>query len=402
MRRSVIKKRWMLTGMMMASICSGQVYFEAGPWFRGDMDVSVDGGSRAAESGTQATRSGTQGATARIAAFAPPDDGTAQVLREFDDGYVGPSGWIWARDAGLSQYFGYQNDSQYDASADTLTFTASRSASSTERRTRTEVRSAAPGWSGHSSLDGSGGLVTVGYGITTKRLFNVSLQIQAGWLDGLDASFRGRQAWRQDVTWTTTESSSERSQSWNYIYDTLGHPSFPPAPYAETDPSGAGGNFISDRPMEITEAGGLLVETDRVVGQKRRTAFSRVDLETEGRLLVLTFGPRLRFRLLENLSVLVQGGVTANFLDVEWTRAEVFAWEDGQEINSWVDRDDEQKWLWGGTISAGVQWALTPQWYVVASGGHDWVESTHVTVGPDRLRYNLDGWRAEVAAGWLF
>lgn len=336
-----MKKLWMMAGLMVASICSGQFYFEAGPWFRGDMDVSVAGGSRAAESETPAARPGTQGTQAEMAAVASPDDGTAQVLREFDDGYVGPSGWAWAQSLGHSQYFGYENASQYDPTDQTLTFTLSSSASSTERRTRTEVGTGEPGWTGQSSLDGAGGLVTLGYALTTQRLLTVSLQIQAGWLDGLDASFRGQQAWHQDVTWTTTESSRERAQSWNYIYDTLGNPLFPSAPYAQTDPSGSG-SLIADRPSEITQGGGRLVETDRMVGQKRKTAFSRVDLETEGRLLMLTFGPRLRCRLLENLSILVQGGVTANLLDVEWERTETFAWEDGQEIGSWVDRDDDQ------------------------------------------------------------
>ena len=34
-----------------AAVCSGQFYFEAGPWVRGGMDLEVAGGSSAAAAG---------------------------------------------------------------------------------------------------------------------------------------------------------------------------------------------------------------------------------------------------------------------------------------------------------------------------------------------------------------
>ena len=79
-----------------AAVCSGQLYFEAGPWARGGMDLEVAGGSSAAAAGVQAASPGWRGGTAWVAPLPAGDDGTAQILRNFDDGYVGPSGWAWA------------------------------------------------------------------------------------------------------------------------------------------------------------------------------------------------------------------------------------------------------------------------------------------------------------------
>jgi opacity protein-like surface antigen len=396
-----MKKLCMLAWMLTTPVCFGQFYIEAGPWARGDMDLEVAGGSRAALEGVQAASPGLRGGVARVEPLAVPDDGTAQILREFDDGYVGPSGWQWAAELGYSQYFGYESAGQYDATASTLTFTTGGAGSSTASRTRTSVSSGSSGWAGGSGLDGAGGLVTLGYTFTVQRLFDVSLQVQAGWLDGLDASFQGQTAWSQEVRWTRYESHAERSQAWSYVYDTLGNPFFPTAPYEMTDPAGFG-PLISDRPIEIQEGAEHLVETERVAGRKRKTAVSRVDLETEGSLLVLTFGPRLRFRPMERLAILVQGGATANLLDVELSRTETFAWDDGRVIRAWTDRADEQEWLWGATISAGVQFDVTQNLYLTAAGGYDWVERVDFAIGPDRVRYDLDGWRAEVALGWRF
>ena len=384
-----------------AAVCSGQFYFEAGPWVRGGMDLEVAGGSSAAAAGVQAASPGWRGGTAWVAPLPAGDDGTAQVLRTFDDGYVGPSGWAWANAAGISQYFGYDDPAQYNAAANTLTFASTAVATATERRTETRVASGAAGWSGEAELDGAGALATMGYVLTAHRLFEVGVQFQAGWLDGLDAAFCGQSAWTQEATWTTWESRMEREQSATFVYDTLGNPVFPAAPYAMTDPAGVG-PLISDRPIAVVDGGQTTTTSDRIVGRRQARAQSRVDLEMDAALLSFTLGPRLRIHPTERLAILVQGGVTANLLDAELARTETFAWEDGTAIRSWSDSADEQKWLWGGTLSAGIQYGLTQHVYLHAAGGYDWVEDCELAVGPDRVRLDLDGYRAELALGWRF
>jgi len=79
-----------------------------------------------------------------------------------------------------------------------------------------------------------------------------------------------------------------------------------------------------------------------------------------------------------------------------------FAWDDGRKIQTWSQRQDDQKWLWGGTVSVGLQFGLTPHVYLHAAGGYDWVEDCELAIGPDRIRLDLDGYRAELALGWRF
>ena len=53
-----MKATMALAWLLGAAACSGQWYFEAGPWARGGMEVSVAGGSRAAAEGAGALESG--------------------------------------------------------------------------------------------------------------------------------------------------------------------------------------------------------------------------------------------------------------------------------------------------------------------------------------------------------
>jgi len=394
--------KWVLAvGLCCSTVSYAQFYMEAGPWMRGDMDISVTGGSHAAKEGMQAATPGTRGGTAWVDPFTNPDDGTAQVLRTFNDGFVGPSGWAWAQPLGISQYFAYESAGQYNAAASTLTFTSGASASDMQRRTTTTLSSGPAGWENQAGVDGVGGLVTLGYTFTSDALFDWSLQVQVGWLDGIDASFLDQTAWTQQVEWTTKESYVDRSQDWAFTYDTLGNPFFPSAPYEMTDPSGVG-PMISDRPVSIADSGETLEWGDRIVGTRQAMAVSRVSMNIDAHSFMFLLGPRVRFHPAERVQVLLQAGATVNLLDAELTRSETFAWEDGTVLGTWVDRADEQKWLWGASASLGLQFEMTDHLYLHGAGGYDWVESTDLTIGPDRVHMDLSGYRAEVALGWRF
>lgn len=121
---------------------SGQWYVEMGPAYRRDMQISVQGGSRAAENGVgwDWTRIGVSGSRPSAKDSLLNDDGSQAVLRVFDDGFVGPSGWAWARDAGVTQFWGYESDSQYDSDADTLTYRLTLTDTQTSSRSETLER----------------------------------------------------------------------------------------------------------------------------------------------------------------------------------------------------------------------------------------------------------------------
>jgi len=398
-----IQRVFLVIWLCGAAMASGQFYFEAGPWVRGDMEMTVSGGSHAADEGVEAAHPGTTGGTAWVdpQPIGAGDDGTEQILRTFDDGYVGPSGWAWANPLGISQYFAYETASQYDATAGTLTFTQGGTGSDIQRRTTTTLSSGPSGWSDRATLDAAGALLTMGYTFSSGVIFDWSFQFQVGWLDGIDASFMDQTAFRQQVEWTTKESYMERAQTWAFTYDTLGNTFFPSAPYEMTDPSGVG-PMISDRPISVADSGEILNWSDRIVGRRQATALSRVSLRTEADSLMLSLGPRVRFHPTERLSILVQAGATLSLLDAEFTRTETFAWEDGEVLGTWSDRADEQEWLWGATISAGLQFEVSENLYLQGAGGYDWVESCNFTIGPDRVHMDISGYRAEIALGWRF
>lgn len=395
--------KWIYSLMTVVLPCSAvaELYIEAGPWYRGDMRIEVQGGSIAADEGMQAASPGTRGGVASVVPLTAGDNGAAQILRTFDNGYVGPSGWAWAIEEGISQYFGYESADQYDSSAGSLSFTRSTSGADVQRRTITTVSSGPAGWSGSEQVDGVGAQATLGYRVRAEDRYDLSVQGQFGWLGGIDASFRDQQAWRQDVTWTTRETTASRSQVWRYDYDTLGNPVFPSAPYQMTDPAGVG-PMIGDTPTRITGEGEVASQTDRAVGRRTASAFSRVDLDAEMELFSFMLGPRLRWLAADRVALVFQGGLTLNLIDADLRRTERFAWGDGAEIARWSVREDDQKWRWGGRLSAGAQVDLTDRVYVSALAGYDWVESAAFNVGPDRVDADLSGYHVEVAVGFAF
>ncbi|MCC5845764.1 MAG: hypothetical protein JJU05_16070 [Verrucomicrobia bacterium] len=393
---------------------SAEWFVEAGPFYRGQMKLSVNGGSRARDTGALAAVPGTRGGTTIGPGLPVNDDGTAAVFRAFDNGYVGPSGWGWAQDAGLTQYFAYETADQYDAAANTLTFTRSVSASG-EASTRTATRvteSGQPGWRDATRTNGVGIIATLGYLLCErtdpedaergeeKNDHEWSLLFRFGWLNGMGANFRSRSALRQNVNTTRETSMLTGADVRQYSYDTLGNPFFPSAPYTMANPGGVG-PLIADTPETITP----LSTFDTTTGGTGRTAYqaqSLVDLDLDVEAFTFQFGPRWLWGLNDSVSLFLQPLATVNLIDVTARRQEHFRDSNGRLIGSWNDRADEQSWRWGGGIQLGLQAYVSENWYLNGSGGYDWVKAAHVNVGPDRVRIDLSGYQIELALGRRF
>lgn len=398
---NVFQTGLIITGLLAAHSVSGEGYFEVGLWHRGGMEIRVDGGSNAADTGARIARPGTRGDTASAVLPDDGDDGTVQILREFDDGFVGPSGMPLFSGMGQTQLFGYQNAAQHDAGGGTLTFTRTQSGSSQADRTLTTLNSSGGTWQDRGDLDGIGFQAKTGFIFMNKDNFDVSAQLQVGWLGGLDQSLGSQSAFEQELRQTTRQSTAERMETTRFVYDTFGNPFFPSAPYEMTDPSGTG-PLISDTPIAILPGTASESSADQVVGRRSVVADSRVSLQTEADVFVLGLGPRFRLKINEDVSLLIQGGGTLNVLDARMRREERFVTEGGQIVGQWNQRADEQEWLWGASISAGAQWNLNDQLTLGASGGYDWVESVDLDIGPDQVRYALSGYQVELSLGWRF
>lgn len=391
----------MLSSILMLS-ADAQWYFDIGPVYRGDMEVSVEGGSRAAGSGLHAGRAGSRGQTPSMQNAPFGDDGTAQILRTFDDGYVGPSGWPWARDAGLTQFLGYNSPAQYDAGADTLTYHLTMPASATSaRRTQTGLNLGPVGWSDDQRVDGVGLMGTIGYMMRQEESWSWALQTRLGWLDDIQARFHNRKAYSETSERRVYESSLVQQDTYAYTYDTLGNPAFPGAPYEMTDPSGVG-PMIADTPEAITLASQTVEASDRLVSRSRSSAISLVDLNVDAEAFILQLGSRLQWNPSSGIALFVQAAATLNLLDASLRRHETFSQGNGTVIASWEDRED--KWACRGGIGAqlGLQVAVTEHWRVSAAGGYDWVDKYRLSVGPDRVSIDLSGYEVELAVGRSF
>lgn len=389
-------------GCAIALPVHAEWYFEVGPFYRGDMDISVRGGSRAADEGASAARSGTTGELPSLGALPPGDDGTAQILRQFDDGYVGPSGWAWANVDGVTQYFAYDDPGQYDADADTLTYQLSLGQeSASARRTQTRTMSEPIAWGGSREVDGWGIMATLGYELREEETWSLGAQARFGWLDGIQANFRGQPAFRQTVDRRVFETTVWREDTRTYTYDTLGNPAFPSAPYEMTDPS-AVGPLIADTPTTITQGPATSGSSTRQVGQFSETAVSHVDLEVDAQAFTLQLGPRVMWNSGGRIALLLQPALTVNLLDSEIRRVETFRHANGAVISSWRDRSDDQSWRMGAGVEAGLRVALSGPWYLTAIGGYEWVDKYSLSAGPDSVHVDISGYQIEVALGRTF
>lgn len=411
---SLLNPTFLTTALLLSALATGaraEWFVEVGPFYRGQTKISVDGGSRAHDSGINAPSTTTRGGIAS-APGALPDNGSLTGTRVFDNGYVGPSDWVWAQNAGITQYFGYQTADQYNAGADTLTFTKTQtanSAGSTLSTTRITDQGSA-GWKDSERTNGVGLMATLGLQLGDRTeegqpaeedCHQWSILFRFGWLEGMGTTFRNRPAYAQNVETTRVRSSAASSSVQQYTYNTLGNPFFPGAPYTMSDPGGVG-PLISSTPDRITTLSSSDTASKNSADRSSYQTQSLVDLDLDVQAFTFQFGPRWNWGRDGDISLFLQPLATLNLIDVSASRQEHFQTSNGQSLGQWNDHADEQTWRMGGGIQLGIQVPVSEKWYINGSGGYDWVKSTHLDVGPDRVRIDLSGYQLELALGRLF
>lgn len=400
-----MKRRYFVYSLLSFTMVAGvqaDWSVEAGPWIRRGMRVSVQGGSRAAESGIPVQPAGTRERALQVdAPFADPDPG-AQILREFSDGFVGPSGFPLFFGMGQTQFFGYQRADQHDAAAGTLTFHQNFSREEIRERTASTLRATGNGgWEDRKKMDGAGLQVRLGRSLYAGEAWVLSAHMQLGWLGGLSETLSGQPQYFQTFSETRQRQSLLETQTRAFVYDTFGNPAFPGAPYAMLDPEGIG-PLISDRPVLSVPLDTTQVQASETLGQREITGYSQVQLRSEADLFVLGLAPRAQVDLGSAVSLYVQAGPTLNLLDVRLRREEWFTTSGGQRLGSWQDRHNGQSWLWGASTRFGLIWQTREQLSLSLAGSYEWVQTTRMSLGPDTVRYDLSGYQIELSLGWLF
>ena len=372
-------------------------YVEVGPVYRGDIELSVRGGTHAPAWG--GTRRSGQSPSAVGSLL--NDDGTTPILRTFDDGFVGPSGWPHAREDERTQYWGYQNADQYQADTDALSFQQTLTAQQSGTRTVTGLLEESAGWSSRTSMEGAGVMLTVGRYVQQEEDWSSSVQGRLGWLEGLRGNVRQQSAAYRTVDSRTYRETLNQFQTYRYEYDTFGNPAFPEAPYAMNDPDGVG-PMIADTPDAIVLADEAMSASTERVGRTVWTEYSAVDLSFDARIFTFQVGPRIEWRAHERVMLLAQPSVTLNLLDAKARRSETLYSGHGSVQGQWSDHRNTERWCGGIGGQLGVRIHLADGWAMTVSGGYDWVDTTSFDIGPDRVRVDLSGYQGEIMLGRRF
>ena len=372
-------------------------YVEVGPVYRGDMELSVRGGTHAPAWGGTRWSGQSPSAVGRLL----DDDGATPILRTFDDGFVGPSGWPHAREDERTQYWGYQNADQYQADTDALSFQQTLTAQQSSTRTVTRLLEESAGWSSRTSMEGAGVMLTVGRYVQQEEDWSSSVQGRLGWLEGLRGNVRQHTAVSRRLDVRTYRETLNQSQTYGYEYDTLGNPAFPDAPYAMDDPDGVG-PMIADTPSAIMLTDEEASASTERVGRRVMTEYSAVDLSFDARVFTFQVGPRVEWHAHENVTLLAQPSITLNLLDAKARRSETLYSRNGRVQGQWNDRRSTERWCGGVGGQFGARMSLANGWTVSVLGGYDWVDTASFNLGPDRVRVDLSGYQGEIMLGRIF
>jgi len=396
--------RKIMVGMLcMLSVtvgrAEGQWFVEGGVMYRGGMKLEITG--RSADVAYSFDTASGERITVPTGSLLK-DDGSAQIFRSFDDGYVGPSGSATWRNDGRTQYWGYERADQFDGDSNLRFHKTLTDAGSRDRQSSTVIGENAA-WAGSDSDGtGQGGVVTIGRVMVEHPRYTWSLFFQGGWLDGISWTTRNRSDDRIVLQTTDERSSYEIRETYRFTYDTFGSTALPPAPYSQTDPN-APARPIADRPHDVQRVGDRVVgESDEVIGTRVLNVSSDVSVQTDARSLILGVGPRLEFRPRKTVSLYAQAAVTFNMIDVEMDRYEVFRDASGGQVLSDALQESQTTWRPGGSVAAGVALALPKATFMRLGGGYDYVDAYDLVFGPDRLSVDLSGYRVDAVFGWRF
>lgn len=346
----------------------------AGAVYRGFGDVNFETGSRSAGY-----------ALPRLARRGSHSGGPGL----YDNGYVLPDGGTFSGGlgSGTTGYWGYDNSSQFNPEAETLTFSGTRGSGSLS----TSRRGDSADWSDDDN-GSAGPIVELSYLIPLNRSVRVGPQLGFMWAS-FDASetttdFRARQIGRGSRSSITA------------IYDASPAlspiPSLPPAPYVG-GASGPGRPRIAAFPSSSTLTP-LSSTRDRV------DFYNRIREELDVDVYTFSFGGVADFeneRFFGNLGA----GLALNVVDWEASHTEELFADNGKNVNrvkKWTDNNDDTDILLGFYLQGVVGVKINGPWYIGAMGRYDWNEELNGTVGPSSFSADLNAWTVGGVVGGRF
>ncbi len=327
-------------------------------------------------------------------AMTGPEDGLP-VVWNFDDGYVFPDEESGVRPGGdpgaplSTHYWHYQNAGQYDSVADTLTF----------HRDLGLRSSGSPGVRGDNddTFQSDGVEIKASRWLHTWEEWDVDLDLVVG-----VAFFPDTQTMR-----------NERMTEQNMVRETETYT------YSDYFGSPAGGNWQPGldhwypyygrfRTNDDPPGDNPIIPLDYEVSSERTPGVIRDTAQIEGRLWRLRgeVGPTFTKPLTRRVSVYVAPQLALEFVDACVHRSETVTFtENGQtsRLGSRSDHNDKTTVVPGFLLTAGTDCLVSENWYVGGSLGWEWLSrDVTVSVGPDRVRFDLDGYELNLYLGRKF
>lgn len=323
-------------------------------------------------------------------------DDPSDINQNFDDGYVYEDAFTAL--FGNTGNWSFDDMSQYDAEAGTLTFhVSSETWQSTDdgfQRTITTDTDAAIQGEAEDGVWGAG--LRGGRMLVRRETYWVASQVGLNVYEEMNATVQGV-PYEQTVTTEYHEAIRTVQENWTYTYDA----SFEGAELVDSRPPGTtGAPYLPVTPLdsELTSVDDD-VET-RLLSRTQRRAAASVRLDADIQLVQMTVGPRFGFEVSPRVTMGGFAYASLNAIDLSATRYEVFAWENGEVIGDWQDSESETTWACGGGAEVSLMVRAAERLSVTVSGGYDAVfDEPDLTVGPDEVKTDLDSWTLGVLIG---
>lgn len=378
----MMTKQKTTTGLIGVILCTGVLvviaeelnswWWSIGPTYRGAMEARVSGPSYVQQLGLRAARpgGGGVGSTGSALDFAN---------RTYDDGFVAIDPGTIASGDGLTWYWGYANAGQYNAAADSLTFTRSglRVISAQTLRNQAVSQDDEP--------EAWGFEFTVGRQWASFQKANLEIQAGIAWLGNLDSRFTAT---------PYVEQITDRSYS---IVDTyqLDGVVPPDPPYVGT--YDGPGPLIPNRPTSRSEV---------VTASSAWNAENLVRLDLNATFQQVWIGPRIVGLAGDQIRVFCVPFVSLTRLDARWTRDESFETvaANGRRttLARWHDRKTDEELLLGIGIRVGAQMPIGRKWFCELVANAETVETAETQVGPQTVSLDLSGYGAALQIGRFF
>lgn len=361
-----------LSGIAVLALGGGGAWWwSVGPLYRGDMEISVSGTSYVQQNRVHA---------ARGSYVAPNGVGSVSSFadRTYDDGFVAVDPGTIESGDGLTWFWGYVRPDQYNAAADTLSFSRGGGSRVSVATTLNDALR------DHDRMETWGVEMTAGRRLGKVGAAVVGVQAGLGFLWNLDSRLTGR---------TYAETISEKRFKVVDVYALDGVVP-PPAPYQGT--YDGPGPLIPNQPTARREV---------TTGGSTWRAENDVRIDLEAAVQQLWVGPRLELNAGKGVSVFCVPFVSLNRLEARYERDEWFyAIRNNQRttLASWHNRTTDEQWLLGVGVRAGARAKLGSSWFVDVVAGIESIETARTTLGPNEAALDLSAYSAMAQVGMEF